>query len=113
MINLLGSLHEIETKSEPNICIVRLRTSIWEDNRGVHCKKDLIPMKKLSSGYQLLEEDVANGGAEDVWMRTVNTDICQDGIYTFTTCNEHKDWETGYIDDYDYRLVPYQKEEKR
>ena len=33
-----------------------------------------------------------------------------DGIYELVTINISRDWETGYVDDYDYKLIPYEDE---
>jgi hypothetical protein len=27
-------------------------------------------------------------------------------VYGVVICDESRDWETGYVDDYNYRLVP-------
>ena len=84
-----------------------LKTSWWNDKRGLHSRKDITPMKSLSKGYQILEEDAKNIGASQVAERIENLGECEDGLYTVITCNESHDWETGYVDDYDYRLIPY------
>lgn len=90
-----------------SICVVRLKTSIWLDERGAHIKKSLNFLKRKSSGYNILKEDSQMVGADEVLPRIVNIDSVADGIYEVTTCNESKDWETGYVDDYDYKLLPF------
>ena len=35
----------------------------------------------------------------------LNLDECEDGVYGVVTCNEIRNWETGYIEEYDYMLV--------
>ncbi len=87
--------------------VVRLKTSYWTTPRGLHMRQDLIRLKRLSWDYQILEEDAASIGAEDVWTKIVNLAECEDGLYTVETCNPSHDWESGYLDDYDYRLVPF------
>lgn len=88
-------------------CVVRIRTSSWSDRQGIHLKKDIILLKRKSKGFNILEEDISNIGANEVVSRLINLDECKDGLYIVTTCNEKRDWESGYVDDYDYRLVPY------
>jgi len=44
-------------------------------------------------------------GADEVWPRILNLQECKDGLYEVKLCNEKRDWETGCIEDYDYRLV--------
>lgn len=66
----------------------------------------LTPLSRKSKGFQLLDEEVGNGGTEVIG-NIVNLDSCADGVYIVTTCNESRDYETGYIDDYDLQLIPY------
>lgn len=94
-------------KAEPvQIETIRLTTSYWSDKRGLHVKRSLIPLRRKSSGLQLLKEDAGMIGTADTVLRIVNLNECKDGVYRVTLCNEHRDYETGCIEDYDYRLVP-------
>ena len=88
-----------------NRCVVRLRTTMWADKSGLHTKKSLTFLRRKSEGFNVLEEDTSAVGAEGVLPRILNMDECPDGVYEVVTCNESRDYETGYIDDYDYRLV--------
>lgn len=90
--------------------VVRLRTSYWQDKRGIHIKKDLIPMRKMSFGYQILEEDAPIAGVDQLVRHIVNLHELKDGLYESVTCNESRDWETGYVDEYDYKLIPFKEE---
>jgi hypothetical protein len=87
--------------------VVKLVTSAWHDNRGLHIRRDLLSVKRKSSGYQCLDEDCSMVGADNVWPRIVNLGECQDGLYEVVTCNERKDWESGNVEEYDYRLVAF------
>lgn len=88
-------------------CIIRLKTSSWFDKKGLHLKRSLTFLRKLCKGYNLLEEDCAVIGAEYTLSSIINLNICEDGIYEVVSCNEKRDLETGYIDDYDLKLIPY------
>ena len=88
-----------------NICVVRLTTSAWSDSRGVHLKKSLKFLKRKCKGYNILDEDCGMTGAEEVIPRIINIDSVSDGVYRVVTCNESRDWESGCVDDYDYKLV--------
>jgi hypothetical protein len=46
-----------------------------------------------------------------VFPRIINLDACADGIYTVLVCNERRDWESGYVEDYDYQLWPVSDDE--
>lgn len=88
-------------------CIVRLRTSCWKGERGIHIKKDITHLRKMSGrGMNMFEEDISNIGLEEVVNRITNLYECEDGIYEILICNQSTDWETGYVDDYDYYLSP-------
>ena len=100
---------EVPTSEEPEHSrgIVRVRTVKWGDTRrGIFQAKQITWLKRLSSGYQCMREDVANIGADEVLDRITNLNECRDGIYEAVICNQSTDWETGYVDDYDYKLIP-------
>lgn len=108
------TLNDLMKRSDApkNRCICRLRTTMWADNRGAYIKKSITFLKRRSIGYRVLEEDVNAVGAEEVLSRIVNLNECDDGIYEVMTINESRDWETGYIDDYDYKLIQIKEEPK-
>lgn len=60
MSELEEAMNMIEFWSKPatktSLCVVRLTTSYWSDKRGLHIKKDIILLKKLSYGFNLLDE---------------------------------------------------------
>lgn len=85
--------------------VVRLVTSSWRSNKGIHIKKDIIFLRRQCEGYNVIEEDCSMIGSDEVYCRIINLDECQDGIYQIITCNESRDWESGDIADYDYKLL--------
>ncbi len=90
--------------------IVRVKTSFWHDKQGLHYKRDLIKMKRLSWDFQILEEDCRDYGADEVAKRIVNLFEVKDGLYQVVTCNHRAcSWESPVIDEYDYKLVPFDK----
>lgn len=98
---------------QPNRCVVRLRTTMWADKTGLHTKKSLTFLRRKSEGFNVLEEDASAAGVEEVLPRILNLDECPDGVYEVVVCNESRDYETGYVDDYDYRLVTANPPAKR
>lgn len=88
-------------------CVIRLQTSYWKTKRGIFTKKSLTFLKRKCRGFNFLKEDVDMIGAEELIGRIINFDNMEDGIYKVMICNAHRDWESGYIEDYDYRLIPY------
>jgi hypothetical protein len=110
MSNLLFNGEE-GSKEQKYVCAVRLTTSFWCDGRGVHMRKSLNFLKRKCEGYNILDEDCSNVGAEEVMPRIVNIDSASDGIYKVVTCNESRDWESGYVDDYDYQLIKMEEDD--
>lgn len=51
--------------------------------------------------------DVDAMGAMEVLSRVVNLNECADGLYVIDMTNVSRDFESGEIGDYDYRLTPY------
>ena len=102
-----------EATKNQNRCVVRLRTSMWSDKAGIHTKKSLMFLRRQCDGFNVLEEDSDATGAEYVLPRILNLGECEDGVYEVVTCNERHDFETGHVDDYDYRLVPHNAELRR
>lgn len=64
---------------------------------------------RKSEGYNFLQEDVDAVGAEEVMGWITNINECPDGVYELKVVNEKRDWETGMVDEYDYKLVPVPK----
>jgi len=94
----------------PSRHVVRLRTSCWRSGSGMHMTKSITTLKKLSVGYLALEEECDNVGVEDMFYTLINLHECKDGIYEVVICNVGRDWESGHIDDYDFKLVPFEPE---
>ena len=107
MIDKLDVFDHAPNEESP-LVIVRLTTSVYGDRRGLHQKKSLNYMKRLSKYHNFLEGDVGNIGAGEVLPRIVNLASCADGLYQVTVINETRDYETGYLDDYDYQLIPWE-----
>lgn len=78
-----------------NHCAFRRNTLLEGNNKVV----------VSTEGFNVIAEDVSAIGAGEVLPRILNLGEVEDGIYEVVVCNESRDYETGYVDDYDYRLV--------
>jgi hypothetical protein len=87
-------------------CILRLRTSYWEDSSGFNKKVSLRALRRKCSGADMLSEEIGVIGIESVFRRILNLHECPNGLYRLKLCNRLRDPETGHIEDYDYLLVP-------
>ena len=94
--------------------VVRLARSSWADRRGLHQKCSLMIMRRhTTEDADWFEEDVSCVGADEVFSRIINVHKCVEGkLYRVLMCNESRDWETGYVEDWDYQLIPYDPTEK-
>jgi hypothetical protein len=84
-------------------CHVRLRRTYWSDRRGIHQRLSLTILRRLGGDW--IEEDWRNIGAMDVFLAITNLHTLKDGIYRIVGCNEKRDWESGMIEEYDYKLI--------
>lgn len=83
---------------------VKLSTSYWSDSRGLNMKRSIIFLKRKCRGHNYLEEDVKMVGADLVFKRILNLNQCEDGVYQIIMCDGVKDYETGIIEDWNYKL---------
>ncbi len=109
LISELNKKAELNKKdTEENVEVYKLCTTHWQNERGLHAKKSLILQKRLSSGYQTLYED-AEMDCECTIESIINLYDCKDGLYFIKIVNIGRDYETGYVDSYDYQLVPLEQ----
>jgi hypothetical protein len=99
-----------ETKNTDNVDIVSIKTEYYKRGKRFYASKVITPISSLSKGRTLTDE-VSDCGPEVIDQIT-NLYEVPDGYYQVVLSNVSKDYETGYIDDYDFTLIPYQKEIK-
>lgn len=93
-----------------SITVVRKKTEFFVGSRNsLNIRIKLIPVKSLSFGYQPIEDDISNSDAETVLNRILNINDVNDGIYKIVSCNHFTDKDTGYVESWNYRLIPYVK----
>jgi hypothetical protein len=94
-----------EDQEEPSCEVVRLRVSEYKSQRGYAVRIELNRVERHCTGYQPLKEDFSNGG--ELISRITNLLDVKPGLYEVRATNFSKDWETGYVDDWDLVLVPF------
>lgn len=95
------------TSTAPAPCvIVRIRSSVF-GTRRITVQKDITCLRRKCIGFNFFEEDIGMIGADAVIESITNLHECPDGIYQIVICNEQRDWETGHVEDYDYKLIPF------
>lgn len=95
-----------QVSDEPIHLIFRLSRSAWPSKGGIQIKTSLTLLKKKSAGFNLFEEDISQTTAMDVADRITNLSQCEDGVYQLVMCNQRRDYETGNIEEWDYKLLP-------
>ena len=99
-----------DSKQEVDVCVVRITTNYWSDTKGLYSKKSIRFLRRKCKGFNILEEDISQIGADWVIKDIENLDRVEDGIYKVVTTNVTRDWESGHIEGYDYRLVKYRED---
>lgn len=101
----------VEKKDEDDpVVVVRLKSTQYQSKRGMESRRTLNFLKRKCRGFNFLQNDVVEVGAEDVMRAITNLNTSDDGVYRVVICNEHRDWETGLIEDWEYKLIPYEEE---
>ena len=90
--------------------VARLTTTYFQTKRGYAMRKDLTFLKRKCKGFNWVEEDANQAGAETIFDNIVELEKHPDGIYELRMCNESKDWETGLLDSWEYMLVPFEEQ---
>lgn len=92
--------------------VIRLSTEYYQSGSKYNIKKVITPIKRKSSGYNLIVDGSYDVGIEEVLSNIINIDECEDGIYVVDTTNISRDYWTGEIDDYQYKLIEYSENEE-
>ena len=89
--------------------VVRLKTEVYTSGNRLVIKRTLSNLKRKSTGFNLLEDEISQAGAEDVYHSIVNLNESEDGIYELVMCNLTTDWETGHVDGWKLKLIPFKE----
>lgn len=88
--------------------VFRLRTNYWHSPQaGLVIQRSLKRLVRQSIGFAFLEEEVSMIGADLAARMLTNLNECPDGVYELVLCNQSTDWETGHLDGYDFKLIPF------
>lgn len=93
----------------PEQCVVRVGTMAFKRGETYHYGRTIRVLKSLTT-YDLLEGEEQAVGTWDALNSIVNIDKVEDGLYSVILCNIGRDWESGHIDECDFKLVPYNGE---
>jgi hypothetical protein len=94
------------SKSKP-MMVVRVTESYFSTQRGLSYRRDVSFLKRKSSGFNCMEEDISCGGADLAYKSIENIDTVKPGVYELKFIEYSRDFETGHCDDWGYKLIPY------
>jgi hypothetical protein len=98
----------VNATSNKGRVVVKVTTSKYRTKRGF-AKTRFVEFLRRKSDSDLIysiEEDSSCGGADSVVDRIINLNEVEDGIFLMIWLNERRDWETGNVEEWDYKLVP-------
>lgn len=90
------------------VCIVKLGTEAYKRG-GVYFHGRTIRVLRKQTTYDLLADEVDNIGLYDAIESIINLNDVEDGVYQLMHANIGTDWETGWVESWDLKLVPYEK----
>ena len=94
-----------KTYNKDVTCTVRLTTSYYHRGDSYVHQRNIRVLKKATT-FDLLAEEASMVGVDEALQNILNLNECEDGIYHLVVCNESRDIETGYIDDWSFKLIP-------
>lgn len=98
---------QIEKIVNESRCVVRLKTTVYSDRRGLHLKKSITYQKRKSKGYNFLYADAQDNGSADTIDLIDNIMDVPDGLYEVKVTDEIRAYESNEVVDYRYKLTPY------
>ena len=90
-------------------CVVRVQTEAYKRGDTYFYGKSLRVLQKQST-FDLLKEECDSVGTTDGLENILNLHKVENGVYWLVAVNISKDIESGYIDDWDLKLIPYTEE---
>ena len=94
-----------------NKCVVKVQTEAYKRGDTYFYGKSLRVLQKITT-YDLLKEECDSIGTFDGLENIINLSKIADGKYYLEAVNISKDWETGYTDGWDLKLIPFEENEK-
>jgi hypothetical protein len=89
--------------------IVSIKTEYYKRGKRFYASKVITPIVSLSKGHTITDE--VNDYGLAVLDLITNLYEVEDGYYQIVINNISRDYETGHIDDYDFKLYPYEKKQ--
>lgn len=92
--------------------VVKVSRSYYKRGKTYCCSINITPMRSLSNGEFNFDDEISQSDVESTLDLIENLHDVEDGYYQVIYTNISRDFESGYIDDYNLKLIPYEKETK-
>lgn len=89
------------------LCVVRVGTEGFKRGDTYFYGRTIRVIRRKTK-YDLLHDDCQQVGIQEAIENILNINSVEDGLYQLLMCNISKDCETGYIDDFNLKLVKYE-----
>jgi hypothetical protein len=90
------------------VCVVRVGTEAFKRGDTYFYGRTIRVIKKKTD-VDYLHDDCQQVGTQEAIENILNIHTVEDGIHQLVMCNVSKDWETGYVDDFNFKLVPFEE----
>lgn len=90
-------------------CVVRVQTEAYKRGNTYFYGKSIRVLKGKTT-FDFLHEESQAIGIQDALENILNLDELSNGVYEFVIANQSYDIESGYLDDWGLRLIPYIEE---
>ena len=90
-------------------CVVKVQTEAYKRGETYFYGKSLRVIKRLTD-LDVISEDVSNIGTKEALENILNLSNLKDGTYCVVVVNRSYDIESGYLDGWNWGLVPYKED---
>ena len=88
-------------------CVVRVQTEAYKKGDTYFYGKSIRVLKRKTT-YDFVKDEVDNIGIIDGLENIINLSGVHNGVYEVVVAHESYDFESGYLDDWSFKLVPYE-----
>lgn len=89
-------------------CVVRVQTEAYKKGDTYFYGKSIRVLKRKTT-YDFVKDEVDNIGTIDGLENIINLNDVSNGVYEVVVDHESYDIETGYLDDWNFKLIPYEE----
>ena len=89
-------------------CVVRVQEEAYLRGNTYFYGKSLRVVKRLTT-FNIIAEEAQNVGMDEAMRNILNVFDVDNGLYEIVVTNQSYDIESGYLDDWSWKLIPYEE----